>query len=183
MALIGTSIQSLAKTGCQRHEHHAPAVGGGPAEVGERGHRVVEEHDAEAAEHHVEAAGGERVDLGVGLLERDVGEPALRRRLGSGRLHHGPADVDPQRGAGAGLTGGGAGHRARAAADVEHALAGRHPGGLEHGRAVGGEGAVVAGGVRDPVVARRAVPHGRHVGVGRGDAVRVHGPMLPRIAG
>jgi hypothetical protein len=43
-----------------------------PADVGERGGRVVEEHRAEPADGQVELLPREAVDLGVGPLEGDV---------------------------------------------------------------------------------------------------------------
>ena len=44
------------------------------SEVPERRGRVVEEHDAEVAQHQVERPGRERVNLGVGNLEPGVGD-------------------------------------------------------------------------------------------------------------
>jgi len=41
-------------------------------QVGERGDRVVEEHQAEAADLRVEAADSEAVSLGVGFDELDI---------------------------------------------------------------------------------------------------------------
>ncbi len=62
----------------------APAQEGQPAagpqrlpQVGERRRRVLEEHDAEVAQHDVERARRELVHLGVGRLEAGVGHPGL----------------------------------------------------------------------------------------------------------
>lgn len=62
------------------------------SQVAERCRRVVEEHHAEATQHHVEGPGPERMHLGVGHVEPDVGdagtggEPA-RPVLGLLRIH------------------------------------------------------------------------------------------------
>jgi hypothetical protein len=43
-------------------------------QVGERRRRVIEEHDTETAQQHVEGTGPERVHLSVGDLEPDVSD-------------------------------------------------------------------------------------------------------------
>src|SRR6266567_1803175 len=67
-----------------------------PADVGERSHRVGEEHRAEPADRQVETLPRKAVDLRVGLLEGDVAYPLRLGELAcplDGR--HG--DVDPER--------------------------------------------------------------------------------------
>src|SRR6185312_12882647 len=90
-------------------------------QVGERRRRVIEEHDTETAQQHVEGTGPERVHLSVGDLEPDVsdagssGEPP---RFG---------DLDPGkvRAQGAPAAGGACrqdGHITATAPDVENVL-------------------------------------------------------------
>ena len=61
-------------------------------QIGERRRRVIEEHHAEVAQHHVEYPGPERVQLGVGNLEPGVsdastgGEPTRFGYLDPGKV-------------------------------------------------------------------------------------------------
>src|SRR5438876_761526 len=93
------------------------------AEVRERRCGIGEEHDAEPRVEDVELAAGETVGLRVGVLDEDVPEAGVPRRLGGARDHPG-GDVDAED-----ATFGPDPPRelerrvAAAAADVEHALA------------------------------------------------------------
>jgi transcriptional regulator with XRE-family HTH domain len=127
-------------------------------EVGEGGHRVVEEHHAVAADDDVRGRRREGVHLGVGAGERDRVE-VLGRRAGARQCEHRPGQVDPVRVAGrAGPPGGGAGRPPGAAAHVQDALTGADRGrGLQHG-VVGGHAAVEPVGVLGPEPPRLPVP-------------------------
>jgi hypothetical protein len=76
-------------------EGEAAAGAGRPAQVGERGDRVVEEHDPEPGDDRVERSIAEGVDLGVGLLERGVREPG-RASVGACPGQHRRGQVDPE---------------------------------------------------------------------------------------
>lgn len=62
-------------------------------DVGERGARVVEEHRSEPTDRHVVGARRQGVGLGVGLLQRDVGEGGIVDAL-AGDVEHRRGQVD-----------------------------------------------------------------------------------------
>jgi len=79
-----------------RQHHQPPAGAQRPADVGERGDRVTEEHRPGPRDRHVERPGGEGVDLRVGLLEAGVADALARGEL-PGQLDHPPAKIHAQR--------------------------------------------------------------------------------------
>jgi hypothetical protein len=63
---------------------HQPRAGAQRApDVGERGHRVGEEHGAEQADGKVEARGREAMGLGVGLHEADIAQALCAGQSGA----------------------------------------------------------------------------------------------------
>jgi hypothetical protein len=108
---------------------HQPRAGAQRApDVGERGHRIGEEHGAEPTDGKVEAPSREAVGLGVGLHEADIAQ-ALCAGKSAGPGEPGRGDVYPHRAAGGrspdrfprGLP--------RPAADVQDAVGRPDPGG------------------------------------------------------
>ncbi len=156
------------------HQRRQPCSGPQrPADVGESGDGIVEEHDPEAAHGEVEDLRFEGMHLGVGLAEADVGQALVQGSTPS-QLEHLRREVDPQG------RGGGAADVARrasgAAADVEdvHRAADRH--GVEEAPPVPAGDPLVAVGVATPVLALGAVPGGGHLDVGD-----LHGGSRPRV--
>jgi hypothetical protein len=97
-----------------------------PADVGERGHRLVEEHHAELTDRDVEWGAGDGVTLHIGDAERHV-----RQLLVGGAA---PGELDQRnryvctddRPAGADAIAGGNRRGPTAAANVEHSFPGTH---------------------------------------------------------
>jgi hypothetical protein len=100
----GPSSQRLASSLGSRHERVLVAAAPRdkcqlrapprrPPQVGERGHRIVEEHHTHARHDDVEAARIEAVRLGIGLDERGV-RRALGGCAGRGRRDQGRRNVD-----------------------------------------------------------------------------------------
>jgi hypothetical protein len=111
-------IPLVALGGLPDHHHQAPAGAHRPADGGERGAGVVEEHHAEPADRQIEAPRRKAVDLRVGLLEGDVAQ-VLRLGQPAGALDRGRRDVDPERTARPGRPRGLPGGQPGAAADVQ----------------------------------------------------------------
>src|SRR5581483_2493575 len=92
------------------------------ANVGERGDRIVEEHDSESRDHRVERAVVERVRLRVGLVERGVDE-SCRLGILACTSEQGSRQIDASDRAGCDHARGGDGRGTAAAADVENRVA------------------------------------------------------------
>ena len=139
-------------------ERDAAAATERARQVGERGTRVGEEHDAEAREEHVERAGRERVRLRVGLLEASVCDSGGTCG-GPGLLEHGRGHVGAEHGS---LRTDAAGELERrlsaAAPDVDHALACRDPGAIHRAPAERADLAVDQVLQLDPVARALVVP-------------------------
>ena len=93
---MDSDVPLVAFLGLPDHHHQAPGRAQRPADVGEGGDGVVEEHRAEPADCQVEALLRKAVDLCVGVLEDDVAEPLGLGQL-AGTLDGGCGDVDPER--------------------------------------------------------------------------------------
>ena len=128
--------------------------------MGERRHRVGEEHHAESTDHQVVGGIREGMDLRVRLFEPDVVQSLGRGALRSAG-EHGAREVDAQGvtvdstegRSPSGVTG--------ATADIEHAVVRAHVGGGEERVGVRGEGIVLERFTRDPRVASWTVPRPR----------------------
>jgi hypothetical protein len=106
------------------HHHHQASRGThGSTDVGKRGDWIREEHRPEPADRDVEALSREVMDLGVGLLERDVVQP-FGFRQPAGSLDHRRGEVYAHHTAGRGQAPGVTGRLAFAAPDVEHLIGG-----------------------------------------------------------
>jgi hypothetical protein len=131
-----------------------------PAEIGEGGHRVLEEHHPEAGEQQVEAAGRERMAAGIGQDSLGLRQP----RRGDAGTRHGdrglrdigtqcpPAGPDGACQRQQGGTGG--------AANIEHPLAGPRCREIQQGLAERGEAGVDALVLMGPGLGVGAVPVG-----------------------
>ena len=132
------------------HDGQPPSPAQRASEVSERGHRIVEEHRPEPADHDIERPGLERMRLGIRLDE------ARRRPAGgdgtfASERERRTGDVDADRGALRRHPSRGLDRRAtRPAADVEHPLTRLQFGGLEHGVAEPAARAVPAVRLADP---------------------------------
>lgn len=105
------------------------AVGGDAGHLAQGRGPVGEEHQRGLAEHHVERTGVEGERGGVAPAPLDVGTQP------PGNRQHALVEVEPDDAAPpAHAVGGLPGHHAGAAADVQHGLAGRHPGRLDQMR-------------------------------------------------
>jgi hypothetical protein len=92
-----------------------------PPQVGERRRRVIEKHDTETAQHHIEAPGPERVHLSVSDLEPDVSDAGSSRepaRFGYQDLGQVRAQSVPAAGGACGEDG----HLTAAGPDVQNVL-------------------------------------------------------------
>lgn len=154
---------------CGPGRHHQPFVGqqvlpagegqtatglGRLGQVGEGGDRIVEEHHTEAADDAVEGCRGQRVDLGIALLEARLVEARLRGTA-AGHPEHGPGQVEAEhRAIGADPARHFQRHRAVSAADVEDRLARRRRERLHDQLAVPTVDRVVTVGLGNPVMAR-----------------------------
>ena len=127
-----------------------------PADVRERGDRIVEEHHPEAADRAVED-GFERTGLRVVDLEGHVLDAFGARGLPR-PFDHRFREVDAERSTVARGPSRQPSGRAAPASDVEHLLGGGDRRGFEHGRAEGLEHLVVAALLVDPVTRLVAVP-------------------------
>ena len=140
-----------------RHHDETAARSQGAADVREGGVLVAEEHRREAADRHVERVVPERVDLGVAVDERHVGEP-LRCGSRTGDGDHLPGQIDADDGTRRRRTGCVARRSAVAAPDVEDSLAGRDRRRRHQPGVVSALGALVEVGMGSPLDAFVAVP-------------------------
>jgi hypothetical protein len=147
-----------------------------PPDVAEGRHGVGEEHRPVAADRRVEGVRFEGVDLGVALLEGDVGD-ALAFGAGPGLGQHRAGQVEAQRAASGGAERREACGLPRAAAEVEDPVVPGDCGGLEERLVEAFVHGVPAVLVAGPVGALEAVPCLCLFGV---DDVR-HG--VPPVAG
>src|SRR5215471_1717199 len=93
--LMDSDVPLVALVGLPDHHHQAPGRAQRPADVGERGPWVVEEHRAEPAHRQVEALVRKAVGLRVGEVKGDVAQP-LGPGEPAGALDGGRGDVDPK---------------------------------------------------------------------------------------
>ena len=132
------------------HDGQPPSPPQRASEVGERGHRIVEEHRPEPADHGIEGPRLERMHLGIRLDEADAVQTGGGGTLASERERR-AGDVDADRGALGRHPPRGLDRCAtRSAADVEHPLTRLQIGGLEHGVAEPAARAIPAVRLADP---------------------------------
>ncbi len=132
---------------------------------------IGEEHHAEARNEPVGADAGEIVRARVDAAKLDI-EAGGRGALARPAQHH-LGDVDAEHGAfRPGFLRSLQRRVAAAAADIEHALAGRDVGGLEQQRGDWGEHAVLDVLPLGPLLAGVPIPVGRLIGVGGIDRFR-----------
>src|SRR5262249_44852364 len=116
--LVDSDVPLVVLVSLPDHHHQAPGRAQRPADVGECGTGVVEEHRAEPADGQVEALVGKPVDLRVGAFEGDVAEPLGPGEF-AGALDGGRGDVDAKCAACLGRARGLPGRLPGPAADVE----------------------------------------------------------------